>query len=791
MVGGGSMRIGPLLCIVLLALSMMSSYRHLTTGLTELLQNPVVSSVNVNNVVFTFSIHAADEGQDQDNGEAMTEIIHTEEEGGDEEEEEPPPITDESQPVNEDNFQENEPFDNNDNSLVEGGDQPPQEQQDLGPPNEQDFDTDVVDESGQTVAYITYVSLESMVELERYVFWALSTWLSSSSSSSSSSGRKYHVVMSDEYREKYETDVVQQYPKFTQRIHPLWVSCPTTQFALETCCYVEKGLTQLLHNDKENETKDIPSSYQWFAYMEPSFYIRRRYLEDFLKTENAADPLMVASSQLRSLGFSSFADSEYNCTTLTTSDDFEYPYTQPMVLSRGALELLTTTSLERGGLSAQCQAFHAGYDVGMQLLGWMHSLPVLRAYFAHAQPQYVDEGDVPSVDVVLGMSELSKGTDTMTVSQAHQHYKALSTSEGFAEGHHPHPHVYHRPEGFKQTTVFQQYGDPTTWSEWHTFEPRHCLLDKDTTTANEDNPTTNSNGEEEEDNPTNGDEETEAEEESVADDTETKPEETDNAASVGDDSTETPPQDQESDSNAANEKEDSTVVDASANDNETTTTNNTESTTTDDDSDNKEETTEDSSSGDNAESVESKEASGTETDETDNNKEEEGGDETEKQEEETTANDAAANEAKKEEETDQQQQQPQEEEEEEEEEEEGNGQTTTRQGDSGVETQDESIVENSETTTTTTTVDEEEDSDNNNNDASPDADAASDETATTATTTVDEEEDSDNNNDASPDADAASDETATTTTAAAEEEKDTAAEVEEKDQEGDAATETE
>ena len=356
--------------------------------------------------------------------------------------------------------------------------------------DEQEASLDVsFDETNQSVAYITYATLEHRNEWNVDIFPALTTWLT---------GRQYHVVLPIHHRIEYETQFCRQHVNYCQRIHPIWVLCQEGTMGAPTCCQCEQALSQMA--DDDDEDSEFPS-YDWYAFHHSTTYWRRSYLEEYLSKVDSNKPIMVASARLQSLGLEE--DHDNPCAQKQQQDDdddmdFLYPYAQPMVLSRGALRMLTKPDvggLDRRALTKECETFGwASVDVGMQIMGWMYSLPVLQATFAQGRPdQLLAHGNGNhNQDHVLGMVDIGRVGDSMTVQECHEYYSRLDQNRTTTtkqendkkkkkkKRRFP-PYKYHRPKGFGQTRLFEEWGNPQSWPQnepWHTMEPQHCRVGK-------------------------------------------------------------------------------------------------------------------------------------------------------------------------------------------------------------------------------------------------------------------------------------------------------------------------
>ena len=296
------------------------------------------------------------------------------------------------------------------------------------------------------IAFLTVVDLSGGTGVfNRFIFPALDTWLDD--------GSVLYVVLLQQWKRDYEKLCSKpEHEDYCKFIEVLWVDCggdsvEDSVVGAPSCCKVQNGLKKLHDADK---------SFDWYAYLEPNIYMRKGRVLDAVKQLklDPQEPLALTSRTARAMGYSDYDDSAYNC---TDGGDFNFWYSfgMPVVLSHGALRQMRV-ALD-GGMMFQCQEFgDTAADLGLQIVNWMFSTPALQIAMGH-KPVVGNEWFANYVSSTAGMNALHKDAT-----------KQPSASDF--------KYDWHKPKGFHQTELFDKYGDPKDWDEWHKFTTDHCWI---------------------------------------------------------------------------------------------------------------------------------------------------------------------------------------------------------------------------------------------------------------------------------------------------------------------------
>jgi hypothetical protein len=306
-----------------------------------------------------------------------------------------------------------------------------------------------------SIAFITFSHLNTLDNLLNLINASLSTWLVDDA---------LYVIYSETSRTSFAT-ICQHAPKpLCERIVPIFVDCPDGYWGESPCCKMQKGLFQIYEHYGER--------YQFFVYMDDDQYLRRLMLSSFLAQFDASRPILFTAGSLdgsaATLGQSGYlhANASYQC---STSADFTYPWGLLTVYSREALKQVLN-GFRLGGLVRVCKAFKVTHDVGNAIFHWMFGLTEVRIHIAYR---------FPFLSVPLGASRLNESFGMHGVAATKGQFgkpnnmTTIHNSYKLSPFQLPTIHKF-KSRGFQSTSIYQQYGDPRTWTEWHAFTPRDC-----------------------------------------------------------------------------------------------------------------------------------------------------------------------------------------------------------------------------------------------------------------------------------------------------------------------------
>lgn len=322
------------------------------------------------------------------------------------------------------------------------------------------------------IAFVTFSHLLDFSRFETYVFPALDTFLVDDI---------YYVVLRNEWKEKYYNELCtfnQTYTDYCRRVRPIFVDCPEGKAGKSPCCKQQKGLLQLLDRNAAHTGNNQDGLFDWFAFYDDDVYIRSARLRTLLHQFAPESIMLITGSNVvmdRTLGQSSYSnDPNYTCSI--TDHNFTYPWGQPVFYTRGALQLVAS-GLRAGGLMKQCEEFQVTHDAGNAIFHWMYSIPEVRVRFFTYPTRHDDEtfgshGVGRKIKDVYGKKHKLAGTSYFKMmsemAEVHRYYLTMR-DEPLSEI------VWHNVTGFQQTHTYQQYGDPTTWNDWHTMPIADCM----------------------------------------------------------------------------------------------------------------------------------------------------------------------------------------------------------------------------------------------------------------------------------------------------------------------------
>lgn len=304
------------------------------------------------------------------------------------------------------------------------------------------------------IAYITFTHLNGTQRFQEMIIGSVETWLPPK--------EVYFVVMSSMWKETYE-EALRTNSSFlsshARRIEPLFVNCPEGKFGESPCCKQQEGLLEMIR-------RGYLSRYEWFVFMDDDVYLRDGFLRDYLGQLSHQQPVVLAGGmppkRLGQSGYKTRRRTPYNC---SNDPNYTYPHGQPAVYSRAALQRIRN-ALELGGLVRQCREFGLTHDSGNALLHWMHSLDEI----------WFRIGDRPDSfrNYYLG----SHGVGRCRAGRACPMRWVHNIYTGLPSMHPPNRSNYtyrwHRVNGFRSTRTYQEHGDPSKWTSWHTMPTEDC-----------------------------------------------------------------------------------------------------------------------------------------------------------------------------------------------------------------------------------------------------------------------------------------------------------------------------
>jgi hypothetical protein len=306
----------------------------------------------------------------------------------------------------------------------------------------------------QSIAYVSYGSFnKGQDRFHIMIIDSLRTWLTD--------GVIYYVL-NKEWKTQFEEACEE--PRNRQeckRIVPIFVNCPEGYYGPSPCCKMDQGMTVMWENY---------SHHDWYSYQDDDMYIRPAYMNDFLSGLSPDEPLVLTSKNPRQLGVS-WGTKSQNC---STDLDFMYPWGQPAIYSKAGLKLMSK-AFQMGAVSKQCQAFGVTHDVGNPIVHWMLGLPQIRLPTIPDLPpkdwtgiNAEDHKALQSTHELLGTHGIGR-SDTPNATEVHAHIGHVKHPNP------PHRYVWHRPNGFLQTTTYRIHGNVSEWTEWYTMNASDCL----------------------------------------------------------------------------------------------------------------------------------------------------------------------------------------------------------------------------------------------------------------------------------------------------------------------------
>ena len=355
-----------------------------------------------------------------------------------------------------------------------------------------------------SIAFVTFSHLSNITQFENTILASANTWVPPEST--------YYVVLNQMWENKFTQWKKQKIENFRSiqingtsatesivgihRIQPIYVDCPEGKFGESPCCKQEQGLVNF-HKMHYYDKQSRKAKYDWIFFSDDDIYILPTALEKFihflpfglpkhkkmiesqLKNE---EPLILVQSLSYFLGQygSQKATSLYSC---SRDNEFKYPWGQPVVYNRAALERILP-GLQQNGLVKQCMEYGVTHDVGNAILHWMYSIPSVKFWFPNAKHQltwrkrnksWKFRGD--SIGYHGAGAHESLKMEWFHEETKHERRRIETMSNApFDRNQLPSEHYFdwRKVNGFNQTTTFEKYGDPGKWIEWHTMPASDC-----------------------------------------------------------------------------------------------------------------------------------------------------------------------------------------------------------------------------------------------------------------------------------------------------------------------------
>lgn len=304
-------------------------------------------------------------------------------------------------------------------------------------------------EPSQGLAIVMFSHLKTTERFDNLFFPALETWWQNEK-------EPLYIVLTHQWRTAYEE--LCRY-RDCRQFYPLWVNCTEGQFGESPCCKQEKGLLAL------------PKDYEWTLFADDDMYFKiadlRRYLMSYLAVD-PSEPYIVTAGGVTAkfLGQWGYKGkrADYIC---SSTDEFRYPWGQPVIYSRAALHLVEP-GLRAGGLVKQCLEFQVTHDAGNSIFHWMYQIPDFAIKF-HMFP---GEGIRKEYFGVHGIHRfITSVNHTVTMKEVHS--QAINQTKRKFKMY---MRQRHHRKGFLESDTFARFGDPSTWGDqWHTMPVRDCM----------------------------------------------------------------------------------------------------------------------------------------------------------------------------------------------------------------------------------------------------------------------------------------------------------------------------
>jgi UDP-galactopyranose mutase len=192
-------------------------------------------------------------------------------------------------------------------------------------------------------------------------------------------------------------------------------------------------------------------------------YFRTKYMEDYVAGLNSSDAFVLTAKPLRALGVT-FGQHEHrqNC---STSPDYMYPWGQPVVYSKAALEQVVT-GFTLGSVTKQCKVFGVTHDVGNPLVHFMYMMPEVRLPpISPSVPKSWGERS----NELIGVHAVGRSSSALNTTQLHEQVKDRPYPQP------PYQYQWHRPTGFMTTRTYHLHGNASSWKdEWRSMPVSDC-----------------------------------------------------------------------------------------------------------------------------------------------------------------------------------------------------------------------------------------------------------------------------------------------------------------------------
>lgn len=318
---------------------------------------------------------------------------------------------------------------------------------------------DVYPKEGPSVAYISYTHpVANRQDFQDLYFSSFDTWFTEGF---------FFLVMNQIDQKDYEAfcDEYQE-QSYCQRIYPIYVNCAEHDTFWGASCYADQGLLYMIDN--------FPK-FDWYAFVKADLYVRPDQLRKHLRDLPAQDQeIAVTTGEVVKLGMSRYDTTTYKCSDAL---DFAYPWTNPLLYSNKLLRTLRT-GLEANAIGRVARKFVLFPEVAQQVVLWMYSVPTLRVPIAQVDFDYVyiDPNDKrKELDALFfhPVKDMNHPLNSMT--KSHQHYQKLEADNNNEEEALA-PPKWHNVTGFHRTKMYQQHGDPRTWTvdDYATIKTDDC-----------------------------------------------------------------------------------------------------------------------------------------------------------------------------------------------------------------------------------------------------------------------------------------------------------------------------
>lgn len=305
-----------------------------------------------------------------------------------------------------------------------------------------------MNETYRRIAYVTYAHLKSSSRFEDLIFPSLDLWVPPD--------EPYFIVLSQLWKSRYEelTASNANFRKYKARIQPIYVDCIEGKSPRVECCKQELGILHMIEN----------YDYDWLIYLDDDNFIRSTHLRTFLTGISINDLLVLTSGpSSRMLGKFGFIPDRapYKC---SHDPSYSFPWGQVVAYNRATLQLIRK-GLELHGLSKQCLEYNVFHDVGNALFHWMYQLPELHLQISDRP--YELRPDLLGTHGVGRCGYFSCSMQDIAILFRHPLFDPPN----------PFPMVWRNTTtGYRTTSTYQNYGDPSQWIEiWHTMPTTDCL----------------------------------------------------------------------------------------------------------------------------------------------------------------------------------------------------------------------------------------------------------------------------------------------------------------------------